>query len=61
MIAMFRPMVNTLILCNDVHTRVHTRRVVQRVGVELYRAVTPRSWQGHLKVTAKSNQHKSVE
>ena len=30
--------------------------VVQRVGVGLYKAVTPRSWQGHLKVTARSHQ-----
>ena len=31
------------------------------VGVELHRAVTPRSWQGHLKVTSRSNQHKGVK
>ena len=30
--------------------------VVQRVEVGLYKAVTPRSWQGHLKVTARSQQ-----
>ena len=55
-------MVNNSISCDEVQLE-YTRGLVQGVRVGLYRAVTPRSWQNHLKVTPKSqqSQHKTVE
>ena len=56
MIAMFRLMVNTSILCDDVQPEY---TVVQRV--EAGPALIELLPQGHSKVTEKSNQHKSAE
>ena len=35
--------------------------MVTWVGVRLHGVVTPRSWQGHIKVTGRSNHLKNVE
>ena len=59
---MFRPMVNTSILCDEVQT-VYTRGP-EGWGWALlscYPKVMARSSQGHGKVTEKSNQYKGVE